>query len=112
MPDAKILIVDDTKANLVAMKALLKSVEATLIEADSGEEAIRAAQVHTDHLALILLDVQMPEIDGFEVARLLNEIDSTRSIPIVFTSGGSPWGAIWPGVPPCISPIGLPAPPR
>ncbi len=85
MPEtAKILIVDDTKANLVALRVLLKQVEADIISAASGAEALEAAQQDTDHLALILLDVQMPEMDGFEVARLLQKNEKTRSIPIIF----------------------------
>ncbi len=85
MPEtAKILIVDDTKANLVALRVLLKQVEADIISAGSGAEALEAAQQDTDHLALILLDVQMPEMDGFEVARLLQKNEKTRSIPIIF----------------------------
>ena len=69
MPEAKILIVDDTKANLVALQVLLKPIEADIITADSGELALREAQENEDHIALILLDVQMPVMDGFEVAR-------------------------------------------
>ncbi len=85
MPEkAKILIVDDTRANLVALQVLLKKVDAEIISARSGAEALEAAQQDTDHLALILLDVQMPIMDGFEVARLLQKIEKTRSIPIIF----------------------------
>ncbi len=81
---AKILIVDDTKANLVALQVLLKAVDVDIISAMSGAEALAAAQQDSDHLALILLDVQMPEMDGFEVARLMQKNDKTRSIPIIF----------------------------
>lgn len=84
MPEAKILVVDDTKANLVALKVLLKPIKADIITAESGEQALLAAQQNEDHIALILLDVQMPVMDGFEVARLLHENEKTRSLPIIF----------------------------
>ncbi|MDH3388682.1 MAG: EAL domain-containing protein [Gammaproteobacteria bacterium] len=84
MPAAKILIVDDTKANLLALRVLLKPIQADIITAESGAQALRAAQQTEDHIALILLDVQMPVMDGFEVARLLHENEKTRSIPIIF----------------------------
>ncbi len=84
MPEARILIVDDTRANLVALQTLLKGVDAEIITADSGEEAITTAAANAEHLALILLDVQMPGIDGFEVARALSKSEQTHSIPIIF----------------------------
>jgi len=84
MPEAKILVVDDTNANLVALQVLLKPIEVDIVTASSGEQALQAAQENEDHIALILLDVQMPEMDGFEVARLLHENEKTRSLPIIF----------------------------
>jgi len=84
MPEAKILVVDDTKANLVAIQVLLKPIDVDIITANSGERALQAAQENEDHIALILLDVQMPEMDGFEVARLLHGNEKTRSLPIIF----------------------------
>ena len=84
MPEAKILVVDDTRANLVALKVLLKPIKADIITAESGEQALLAAEQNEDHIALILLDVQMPVMDGFEVARLLHENEKTRSLPIIF----------------------------
>jgi len=84
MPEAKILIVDDTRANLLALQVLLKPVEADIISASSGQQALAAADADEEHIALILLDVQMPVMDGFEVARLLHENAKTRSIPIIF----------------------------
>ena len=84
MPEAKILIVDDTRANLVALKVLLKSIEANIVAVESGEQALLTAERDEDHIALILLDVQMPLMDGFEVARQLHENEKTRSIPIIF----------------------------
>lgn len=84
MPEAKILIVDDTRANLVALQVLLKPIEANIVVVESGEQALLAAERDEDHIALILLDVQMPLMDGFEVARQLHENEKTRSIPIIF----------------------------
>ena len=94
MPEAKILIVDDTKANLVALQVLLKPVDANILTAESGEQALLAAEQNEDHIALILLDVQMPVMDGFEVARLLNANERTRSIPIIFITATQDDGQI------------------
>ena len=94
MHEAKILIVDDTKANLVALQVLLKPVDANILTAESGEQALLAAEQNEDHIALILLDVQMPVMDGFEVARLLNENERTRSIPIIFITATQDDGQI------------------
>lgn len=80
----KILIVDDTPANLVALRLLLRQSGATVVEAKSGNEALAACLDH--EFALILLDVQMPDIDGFEVASLLSEEARTRDTPIIFVT--------------------------
>lgn len=93
MPEAKILIVDDTRANLVALNVLLKPIEAQIVTADSGKQALLAAE-QEDNIALILLDVQMPVMDGFEVARLLHENERTRSIPIIFITATQDDGQI------------------
>jgi diguanylate cyclase (GGDEF)-like protein len=84
MPEARILIVDDTRANLVALQVLLKPVEADVLIAESGQQALLLAAENKENIALILLDVLMPVMDGFEVARLLNQNENTRSIPIIF----------------------------
>ena len=83
-PRPKILVVDDTLANLVAMRRLLRNCGADLIEAASGNEALAACLDH--EFALILLDVQMPDIDGFEVAGLLSQEEGTRDTPIIFVT--------------------------
>ena len=83
----KILVVDDTPANLVAMRRLLSKVDAELVEANGGNEALAATLEH--EFALILLDVQMPDIDGFEVASLLSEEESTRDTPLIFVTAAS-----------------------
>lgn len=85
MPEAKILIVDDTKANLISLKVLLKQINAQLIMVESGEAALRESRKHDD-IALILLDVEMPGMDGFEVSRIMQKNKKTHSIPIIFVT--------------------------
>lgn len=80
----KILAVDDTPANLVAMRRLLKDCGAQLIEAANGNEALAATLEH--EFALILLDVNMPDMDGFEVAQCLAGEERTRETPIIFVT--------------------------
>jgi PAS domain S-box-containing protein len=77
-----ILLVDDTPTNLVALKAMLTRPDYQLLTAPSGEEALKIAL--QEHLDIILLDVLMPGMDGFEVARYLKATEHTRNIPIVF----------------------------
>jgi diguanylate cyclase (GGDEF)-like protein len=84
LPRPKILVVDDTPANLIAMRRLLAKVEVELIETRSGNEALAACLDH--EFALVLLDVNMPEMDGFEVAELLAEESRTRDTPIIFVT--------------------------
>lgn len=80
----KILVVDDTPANLVAMRRLLARADAELFEASSGNEALALCLDH--QFALVLLDVNMPEMDGFEVAQLISEADHLRETPIIFVT--------------------------
>ncbi|MGN7612615.1 PAS domain S-box protein, partial [Magnetococcales bacterium HHB-1] len=82
IPPPKILIVDDLPANLKTLRALLANISAEIIEANSGIDALSAAVEH--QFALILLDVNMPEMDGYEVAKMLRSVDETRQIPIIF----------------------------
>jgi len=85
MREAKILIIDDTEANLIAFKVLLKNVNAKIITAESGRQALEETRKHDD-IALILLDVEMPDMDGFEVSEILQENEKTQSIPIIFVT--------------------------
>lgn len=80
----KILVVDDTSANLVAMRHLLSRVPADIVTADSGNAALAACLNFS--FAVILLDVQMPGMDGFEVAEILSQDESTCEIPVIFVS--------------------------
>lgn len=81
------LIVDDREANLIAMERLLKRDGLSLLKAQSGAEALELLLKH--EVALALIDVQMPGMDGFELAELMRGSDRTRRIPIVFVTAGS-----------------------
>jgi hypothetical protein len=78
----KILLVDDVEANLVATEGLLASLACQPIRAQSGNEALRLLLKHD--FAVVLLDVQMPEMDGYEVARHARDNPTTRDVPIIF----------------------------
>lgn len=80
-----VLVVDDQPHFLSAMRATLQKTGAHILEATSGSEALRQALCH--ECALILLDVHMPGMDGFETARLLRSAARTRHIPILFITG-------------------------
>ncbi|GGO30724.1 response regulator [Microbispora rosea subsp. aerata] len=83
MPDrAKVLLVDDREENLIALEAILSSLDVVPVRARSGEEALKAL-LSTD-FALILLDVRMPGMDGFETATHIKRRERTRNIPIIF----------------------------
>lgn len=81
MPDT-ILIVDDTPANLSVLAECLSTAGYSLMVAEDGEEAL--SQTQLSRPSLILLDVMMPGIDGFETCRRLKAADGTRDIPIIF----------------------------
>ena len=78
----KILIVDDHRENLLALEAVLISPDYQLISASSGEEALKC--LLKDDFAVILLDVQMPGMDGFETARLIRARNRNQDTPIIF----------------------------
>ncbi|MFK0569663.1 diguanylate cyclase domain-containing protein [Endozoicomonas sp.] len=80
----KILVVDDRPENLLAMDKLLKPLGAEIHKVDSGEKALSEVLAH--HFAIILLDVQMPGMDGFETATLLHSNRQTANIPIIFVT--------------------------
>jgi two-component system sensor histidine kinase/response regulator len=77
-----ILLVDDQPANLVALEAMLQGLGQNLIKAESGREALKWLLTH--EFAVILLDVKMPEMDGFETAELIRQRDKSRHTPILF----------------------------
>lgn len=79
-----ILLVDDRPENLVALKAILHDLGQNLVEARSGREALK--QLLEKEFAVILLDVMMPDMDGFETARLIREREKSRHTPIIFVT--------------------------
>ncbi|HEY1226603.1 MAG TPA: response regulator, partial [Ramlibacter sp.] len=82
----RILLVDDQPANLAALATVLAELGAELVTADSGQAALRALLAH--EFALVLLDVRMPAMDGFETARLIREHPRTAGVPIIFMTAG------------------------
>src|SRR5437660_6647363 len=81
----KILLVDDTPENLVSLEAALSGLGEELVLANSGKEALR--HLLNDDFAAILLDVRMPEMDGFETAEMIRSRPRSRQIPILFLTG-------------------------
>ena len=81
---ANILLVDDNPANLLALEAILEDLGENLVKAQSGEEALK--HVLVQEFAMILLDVQMPGMDGFETAALIRNREKTQGIPIIFVT--------------------------
>jgi PAS domain S-box-containing protein len=81
----KILLVDDTPENLVSLEATLSGLGQELVMANSGREALR--HVLNDDFAAILLDVRMPDMDGFETAELIRSRPRSREVPILFLTG-------------------------
>ncbi len=89
IPDRiKCLLVDDTPENLIALEALLQQEDVEIHTAHSGPEALEILLVEND-IALALLDVQMPGMDGFELAALMRGSDRTRHIPLIFLTASS-----------------------
>jgi signal transduction histidine kinase len=82
----KFLLVDDLDSNLVALEALLQREGLELLKAGSGPEALELLLVHD--IALAFLDVQMPEMDGFELAEVMRGTERTRGVPIIFLTAG------------------------
>src|SRR5689334_2683113 len=81
---AAVLAVDDVIANLVVLEALLADLDCEVVRATSGNDALRL--VLKREFAVMLLDVHMPDMDGYEVARLVRENPATRALPILFVT--------------------------
>ena len=81
-PLGRVLMVDDRPDNLMALEAVLEPLGAELVRADSGDEALR--RLLSGDFAVIILDVQMPGMDGFETAGLIKARERTRHVPIIF----------------------------
>lgn len=84
MNEPKILIVDDRPENLVALKSVLDELEAEIMTASSGNEAV--IKVIENEFALVLMDVQMPSMDGFETVKLMKQNMQTQCMPVIFIS--------------------------
>ena len=84
-PTANILVVDDDEKTLVAIEALLSAPGRNIIKASSGQEALRQLLLRQD-FAVILLDVRIPDMDGFETATLIRQRERLRYVPIIFLS--------------------------
>jgi len=86
--DAKILLVDDRADNLMSIEAILEKDNYTIVKANSGKAALKV--LLNDHdFSLILMDVQMPDLNGYETATIIYERDKLRSIPIVFITANN-----------------------
>ncbi|MGE0471532.1 MAG: hypothetical protein Nkreftii_000100 [Candidatus Nitrospira kreftii] len=83
----KILLVDDHPPNLMALSELLRRDDVELLCAESGAEALELLLVHD--VALALIDVQMPEMDGFELAELMRGVERAKYVPIIFVTAGT-----------------------
>jgi CheY-like chemotaxis protein len=79
---AKVLLVDDRRDNLVALEAILQGLPVEPVAVDSGVNALK--QLLKDDFAVILMDAQMPHMDGFETATRIKERERTRNVPIIF----------------------------
>jgi two-component system sensor histidine kinase/response regulator len=80
----KVLLVDDVEANLVALEGILGRMPCQLVRANSGNEALHLLLKH--EFAVMLLDVQMPEMDGYEVAQHARDNSDTRNVPVIFVT--------------------------
>ena len=87
LPRVKCLLVDDRPENLLALSTLLRRDDVEVLEARSGAEALDLLLSHS--VALALVDVQMPEMDGFELAELMRGSERTRDVPIIFVTAGA-----------------------
>lgn len=83
----KCLIVDDLDENLIALEALLRSDAVTVLRATSGNEALELLLQHD--VALALIDVQMPDMDGVELAEIMRGAERSRHVPIIFVTAGT-----------------------
>src|SRR5688572_5087578 len=84
MNSATIMIIDDKDSNIRTLESLLEQEGRTFMHATSGADGLKLALTHS--IDLIFLDVQMPQMDGFEVAQILKSNKKTKQIPIIFAS--------------------------
>ncbi|WP_143320631.1 response regulator, partial [Cellulomonas iranensis] len=86
MEPVPFLLVDDLEENLISLEALLRRDDRLLMKARSGDQALEI--LLRQDVALALVDVQMPGLDGFELAELMRGNERTRHIPIIFVTAG------------------------
>jgi CheY-like chemotaxis protein len=84
MTRPNVLLVDDVEANLIALEAQLSSLSCNLVRASSGNDGLR--ELLKREFAVMLLDVQMPDMDGYEMAAFARENPATRELPIIFVT--------------------------
>jgi len=84
MGQPNILVVDDQKMNILLLENLLRKVKANIFKAYSGKEALEI--IENNEFALMIFDVQMPGMDGFELAGKVREFDHCQSTPVIFVS--------------------------
>ena len=90
----KVLIVDDSPVDLANIKTVLSDAGCLVVTARNGREAIEKAKLEKPNV--IFLDIVMPDMDGYEACRLLNEDPNTKSIPVIFvTSKGQKADLVW-----------------
>src|SRR5882672_2842247 len=85
-----ILMVDDSPTNLLALESILQAPDRNLVSASSGDDALR--YLLNNEVAVILMDVYMPELDGLETAEMIRGRDRSRNIPIIFLTADSTGG--------------------
>src|SRR6185503_17410516 len=83
-PKTNILMVDDQPKNLLALEAILGSLDENLVRAQSGQEALEC--LLKSEFAVILLDIQMPGMDGYETAEMIRRRDKSKHTPIIFVT--------------------------
>src|SRR4051812_12555128 len=86
--DIKILVVDDREDNLFSIETILEKDNYNIVKANSGRAALKIL-LHQHDFSLILMDVQMPDMDGLETATLIYQRDKLKTIPIIFITAYS-----------------------
>ena len=86
--DIKILIVDDREDNLFSIETILERDNYTIVKANSGKAALKVL-LHEHDFSLILMDVQMPDLNGLETAKIIYEREKLKNIPIIFITAHS-----------------------
>ncbi|XOF33387.1 MAG: diguanylate cyclase [Candidatus Electrothrix sp. YB6] len=84
--NVKILIVDDQPKNLFALETTFKEIDADFVKATSGNDALKEILRHGEDFALAILDVRMPDMDGYDLAQLIRGWEQTRKLPIILLS--------------------------